>query len=355
MILVWNCGSSSIKYYIFDESLTLKAKGLYDNLDIDKISDFREKAILAISEIKNVYSDITNIAFRIVSAGKDVKDGSEIDETLIIKIENESKRILHNKAVLEVIKCSITNFPNVSHSAYFDTSFFNDLPQVSKSYALPSEMINRFKIDRLGFHGISHRYALSLVGKYNKVISIHLGAGCSVAAIYNGKPIDISMGHSTNEGLIMQTRSGDVDSMLVLELADGIGISSTRDLLQMNSGLKGLTKSNGEMLEILDMAGYEIEDLKYVRKNNFSKEQRIKAREAIELYIYRIKKYIGQYAALMNGVDAIIYTGMIGFGSSLLRNMIMDKMDYLGKVDILVVESNEELAIAGMVKKSFLR
>lgn len=355
MILVWNCGSSSIKYYIFDESLNLKSKGLYVNLDIDKISDFREKATLAISEIKDTYSDITNIAFRIVSAGEDVEDGSEIDEALIIKIENESRRILHNKAVLEVIKCSITNFPNIRHSAYFDTSFFNDLPQISKSYALPVEIVNRFQIDRLGFHGISHCYALNMVGKYNKVISIHLGAGCSVAAIHNGKPTDVSMGHSTNEGLVMQTRSGDIDSMLVLELADGIGILSTRDLLQINSGLKGLTKSSGEMLEVLDMAGYEIEDLQYIQKNNYTKEQRIKAREAIELYVNRIKKYIGQYAALMNGVDAIIFTGKIGFGSSYLRDMVMEKMDYLGKVSVLKVETNEGLAIATMVKNSQLR
>jgi len=355
MILVWNCGSSSIKYYIFDQNLNLKNKGSYTNLNIDNIVEFRNKAELAISEIKSEHSDIANIAFRIVSAGKDAEDGSEIGESLILKIESESQRILHNKAVLEVIKCSITNFPNVHHSAYFDTTFFKDLPQSSKRYALPTEIVKRFNVDRLGFHGISHRYALDSIGKFNKVLSIHLGAGCSVAAVHNGKPIDISMGHSTNEGLVMRTRVGDIDSMLVLELAEELGISNARDLLQMQSGLKGLTNSSGEMLEVLDMAGYEIEDASYIRKGYYTKIQRDRAKDAIELYINRIKKYIGEYAALMNGVDAIIFTGKIGFGSSFLRAMIMNKMDYLGKVSTFTVETNEEYAIAAMVKKNHLR
>ena len=212
-----------------------------------------------------------------------------------------------------------------------------------------------FRSQKYGFHGISHEYIYNTAGgeKLGKTITLHLGAGSSVCAIFEGRPIDTSMGFTPSEGLIMQTRAGDIDSGLVLYLAKEKGIAETDKILNNKSGLAGVSETSGEMLDILYLSGIKIQDDEYKppKKLKKSPEGEKLAKMALTMFIRRIQKYIGSYAALMNGVDTIVFSGKIGYGSGEIRKIIMDKMDFLGDVKCVAVEPDEERAIANKLVK----
>jgi len=300
------------------------------------------------------------VGHRVVHGGKHFSNTTEITQVVKEKIKALSSLApLHNPANLEGIEVAEAIFPNAKQVAVFDTAFHQSIPEHAYKYAIPNEFLEKHNIRLYGFHGTSHKYvsekAIEYLGKQNsKIITIHLGNGCSMTAIKNGKSIDHTLGFSPVNGLIMGTRSGDIDQSIIFHLAKKFNYSldEINSLLQNKSGMLGLTGFS-DLRDI--QAGAE--------KGN--KDCKL----ALQMNAYRIKKYIGSYAAIMNGLDAIVFTAGIGENSPEMRQRVCEDLDYLGiildinknqvrpdkltvvstdasKVKVLVIPTNEELEIA---------
>ena len=349
MILSINPGSSSLKYKLFDSSFNQIKVGAYDISKKGNTKNIKIAVLKMIEELSDQIDEIKKIGIRVVHGGNNYNKPTIISKKVISEIkENVHLAPLHNPASLQTIKIIKKRFNNLPIMAVFDTTFFHDLPRHAKTYPIPYEISQKFNISRLGFHGISHKYTLLEVDPKNmyKVITIHLGSGCSVTAINKGKVIDTSMGFTPIEGLTMQTRSGDIDPGIVLFLVKKIGFKKTKKIIEEHSGLSGLTGTDGNMLDILFLAGEKIEAENYKSKNYTSTEKREQAKLALKIYTNKIKKYIGAYTAIMGGIDIIAFTGKIGANSSVIQNIIMADLKFLNYTQIKEVLPNEELAIA---------
>jgi len=307
MILVLNCGSQSIKWKVFDKKFKLKNQGKVSN----------KKALK--KELKKIQEEIDLVGHRVVHGGDEFLKPTKITKSVLKKLKKYNKLApLHNPYNLLGVKIAQKIFPKAKHVAVFDTEFFTDLPFVSKNYALPEKLRKKYK--RFGFHGISHEYVSQKV-KSSRVISCHLGGGCSITAIKNGKAIDTSMGFTPMEGLIMMTRSGDIDPGIVLDLG-----KKAKKILNKQSGMKGLTGED-KMLKIL-------------------KKKNKKNKQALEMFVYRIRKYIGAYYAILGGCDVLVFTGMIGAGDLITRKLVCKDLKILKGVKVISIKPEEELAIA---------
>ncbi len=390
-ILVINSGSSSIKYELFDaEDLEILASGLVEKIG-EHGSALNHKTFTKLKETSQYSKQLPipdhNIALKcildillhpehgvikdssqIVAVGHRVVHGGElfhrttiIDDKVIQAIrENIHLAPLHNPPNLKGIEVAREVFPGAVQVAVFDTAFHHTIPKKAFLYALPLELYEREKIRRYGFHGTSHSYVAEQASRFLDIppgqlnlITIHLGNGASMAAIQGGKCIDTSMGMTPLEGLVMGTRSGDIDPALPFFLAEHLGMSydDINELLNKESGLKGLCGTN-DMREVIRMrdAGDE------------------RASLALEIYCYRIKKYIGAYFAALGRLDAIVFTAGIGENSPEVRERSCSGLGHLGieldkqrnfsssgireintdtsQVKVLVIPTNEELKIA---------
>ncbi len=388
-ILVLNCGSSSIKYQLFDISTsTVLAKGIVEKIglkgsflknerfDGDKVklegeildhqSGIEFLLGLLISERRGVIkslSDIDAVGHRLVHGGETFQESCYLDEVTIKGVEECSDLApLHNPANLKGIYALKNLLPDVPQVGVFDTSFHQTMPDYSFMYALPYSLYKKYGIRRYGFHGTSHSYVSKracelLKVDYNskKMITCHLGNGASITAIKGGKSVDTSMGLTPVEGLIMGTRSGDVDAgalTLIMEKEE-IDYSSLNTLLNKHSGVLGISGISSDMREVEAAAA----------------EGDSRALLALKMYQYRVRKYIGAYAAAMGGVDILIFTGGIGENSPDDREKICEEMEFLGlefdksanngvrgkelviskkdsKVTVMIVPTNEEWVIA---------
>jgi acetate kinase len=321
MILVLNCGSQSIRWKVFDEKLKVAKEGKCSILNQENFQEVLKDEVKALN--------INKIGHRVVH-GKDIfRDPTEITQDNIKKLEELNYLApLHNPFNVLGIKICQEVFKKVPNIAVFDTEFFKDLPEKAFIFALPEKIVKEFGYRRYGFHGISHEYVANKA-KAKKVITVHLGGGASIAAIKNGKAIDTSMGFTPMQGLVMMTRAGDVDSGVVLDLVDKFGKEKTSEILNKESGVKGIC---GEeyMLKVLEKA----------------KSGDLKANLALEVFVYAIQKYIGAYFAILGGCDALVFTGAVGAGDPKTREMVCDGLDILKKTKILAIETDEELAIA---------
>ncbi|MCW3089148.1 MAG: acetate kinase [Ferruginibacter sp.] len=305
-------------------------------------------------------SDITAVGHRVVHGGENLSATTLISP----EVKEEIKRIfplapLHNPAHYIGIEVAEKIFSSAKQIAVFDTAFYNSIPEHAYRYAIPSEFYHTHKIRVYGFHGTSHKYvseqAIRYLGKpASKIITIHLGNGCSMSAIHDGNCIDTSMGLGPLDGLIMGTRSGNIDASVVFHLVTQLGydIEQVSTLLNKKSGMLGLT-------------GFS--DMRDVKKE--MEKGNGEAKLAYEMYAYRIRKYIGSYTAALNGLDAIVFTGGVGENDALTRKLATSNLEYLGiipdeeknslridgvheindvnsKVKILIVPTNEELEIA---------
>lgn len=384
-ILVINSGSSSIKFQLIEmPSAAIICSGIVERIGhIDaivkyKTSNFETQQILEIDShneglkrvvdllleskngvIKNT-DEIDVVGHRVVHGGNAFSNISFITGSVKEEIKKHSALApLHNPHNFEGILVAEQLFPKAKQVAVFDTAFHQTIPLKAKKYALPNEFYDEKDIQLYGFHGVSHKYvsekAIQYLGlKESKIITIHLGNGCSMTAVVNGKSVDHSMGFGTMNGLIMGTRTGDIDHSIIFYLVNTLGYSldEVNILLSKKSGMLGLTGS-GDLRDI--EAGAE----------NGNEECLL----ALQMNAYRIKKYIGAYASAMNGLDAIVFTGGIGENSSVIRNLVCSEMEYFGinlnseknnfrsqqnreintaqsKVKVLVIPTNEELEIA---------
>lgn len=386
-ILVLNCGSSSLKYQLFAmPEETVLIKGTVEKIGSDdaihtyktdgqkgetvsEILDHREAIRQVVAALTSPEVGVLKEASEITAVGHRVVHGGE-RFSLSTLINGEVKQAirdtfdlapLHNPANLLGIEAMEEVLPAVPQVAVFDTAFHQTMPMEHFLYPIPYVLYQRHKVRRYGFHGTSHRYVTSrvqaLVGRDVtglKVISCHIGNGASVAAIWRGRSIDTSMGMTPLEGLMMGTRSGDIDPSIheyVME-KEGLTFDELNSMLNKHSGLYGVSGITGDMRQIVEERS----------KGN------ARAGVAFSMYTYRIRKYIGAYAAAMNGVDVILFTAGVGENSALLRRSVLERMTYLGievddhaneegkgerlittphsKVAVCVIPTNEELMIA---------
>lgn len=388
-ILVINSGSSSIKYQLFNmPSQDVICSGLIERigLAVGKIHyKYDGKKIEEETEIPNhkvglekVVNLLLDAKVGVISSTGEIKavghrvvhGGSEFTSTTLVnaQVKETVKRLfslapLHNPPNLEGIEVCEQIFTQAKQIAVFDTAFHQTIPVKAHKYALPTKIYEEDKIRVYGFHGTSHKYvseqAINYLNKeQTKLISIHLGNGCSITAIENGKSIDHSLGFGPVNGLIMGTRCGDIDHEIIFYLVDKLGyeLSAVKTMLQKESGMLGLTGFS----DLRDIeAGAEKGD-----KN---------CQLALEMNAYRIKKYIGSFVATMNGLDAIVFTAGIGENSEYIRRLVCKDLEFFGieldkqkndmrakelteihadssRVKVLVIPTNEELEIA---KQSF--
>ena len=354
-ILVINSGSSSIKYQLI--SLPKKevlCKGLVERIGEPKgriyfkSQDYEFKRTFEIPDHQVGLEQIATLLLDdekgILKAANEIKavghrvvhGGSVFTKTTLIteKVKEVIKSLfclapLHNPLNLMGIEVAEKVFPTAKQVAVFDTAFHQTIPEVAHRYAIPNKLYDEEHIRVYGFHGTSHQYiskrVIGVLGeKKSKIISVHLGNGSSITAIKNGKSIDTSLGFGTMNGLIMGSRSGDIDQSVILFLEQHLGYSSKEitNLLQKRSGMFGLTGLTDSR---------DIED-------NAAKGDKM-ARLALAMSAYRVKKYIGSYVAAMNGLDALVFTAGIGENSDVVRKMICSDLDYLG----IVLDNNKNI------------
>jgi acetate kinase len=375
-VLVLNCGSSSIKYQFMDtETETALAKGMVERIgmtgavlshsrsDGDSIKIVGEildhqiavEYVIAIllSPNHGVIKDIQEIeavGHRVVHGGETFSGSILInDEVVKVLQDNIELAPLHNPPNIKGIQAVTRLLAKTPQVAVFDTAFHSKMQPHSYLYGIPYELYKKYKIRRYGFHGTSHLYvsnkAAELMGKsvdQLKIITAHLGNGCSMAAVQNGVSVDTSMGFTPLEGLLMGTRSGDLDPSLILYIMgkEGLSLGEAGTLLNKHSGLIGISGESSDMREILASV----------------KDEQKRSIYAFEIFCYRIKKYVGAYTAAMGGLDALVFTGGIGENAVEVREEVCKNMEYLGiKLDKLKNESRETVISDSSSKVKVLR
>ena len=391
IILVVNCGSSSLKYQLLDmkndEVYDLLAKGLVERIGMEvgclkheaagkeklvkemPIADHTvgiQAVIDALLDkeygVLTTLEDIEAVGHRVVHGAEEFVGSQLITDAVVSQLEKCSVFApLHNPANILGIKAVSAVLPDVPQVGVFDTAFHQTMPSYAYMYALPYEYYDKYRIRRYGFHGTSHKYVSAKGAKfagldlgYSKIITCHLGNGSSIAAVVNGKSIDTTMGFTPLEGLLMGTRSGSLDPDVVTYLQEKEGLTAAQmsTILNKKSGFLGLSCVSSDARD-LDAA---------------ANEGNPKAKLVLKKLTYEITKYIGAYAAAMNGVDLIVFTGGIGENNSRLRRRVCENLTYLGvkfdydanvargedtmltipdsKVKVALITTNEELMIA---------
>ena len=385
-ILVLNAGSSSLKYQLIEmPSQTVKCIGLIEKIGTEQaIFSYEKNGVKKTKKLsilnhtvglKKIAATLLDPKIGIIQTVDEIKaighrvvhGGNKFSKTIVVDKEvKKSIRSLfdlaplHNPVNLAGIEIAETIFTSAKQIAVFDTAFHQTMPKEAYQYAIKNSYLQTHKIRAYGFHGTSHKYvsekAIAYLGAKSskKIISIHLGNGCSMSAIKNGKSIENSMGFAPMNGLIMGTRSGDIDPSVIFYMMNSLNKPKREvsDLLNQESGMLGLT-GDADLREILKKAANGNEECK----------------NALNLAGYRIRKFIGSYTAILNGLDAIIFTAGIGENSAEMRKLACENLDFLGihlaseknnlhakeireiqsftsKVKILVIPTNEEIEIA---------
>ncbi len=386
-----NAGSSSLKFQLFNmPQEEVVAKGLVERIGINDsifsisygddqkfevVEDIPnhevavEKLLAKLVELEIIkdFNEITGVGHRVVAGGELFKDSALVDDKVIDQVEELAEFApLHNKAEAVGMRAFKHLLPDITSVAVFDTSFHTTMPKKAYLYSIPMDYYHKFKARKYGAHGTSHRYvserAAILMGKPIedlKIITCHLGNGASITAVDGGKSVDTSMGFTPLAGITMGTRSGDIDASLVAFLMNKLNITDVNefvDILNKKSGLLGLSGVSSDMRDVMAAA-----------------ETNEDAKVAVEIFVDRIQKYIGQYVAVMNGVDAIVFTAGIGENSKEIRKAVIEGLTWFGcdiddernnirgkeaiistdaaKVKVYNIPTNEEVEIARDIER----
>ena len=392
IILVLNCGSSSIKYQVIDmqnqNQHELLAKGQIERIGLSDgvlthkptgkekyqlvkdIPDHTSGISLIINTLTDEQhgvitslSDIKAVGHRVAHGGEYFSESAVINKDVIRKIEScFDLAPLHNPAHMKGIMAMENIIPGIPQVAVFDTSFHQSMPEQSYLYALPYKYYEQYRVRKFGFHGTSHKFvaqkACAMTGidfEHSKIVTCHIGNGGSVTAILNGKSYDTSMGFTPVDGLVMGTRCGSVDPGALLFIADkeGININKMNDLINKESGVLGITGISSDMREIEAAAA----------------QGNHRARLALDMYNTRIKMFVGAYAAEMKGIDLLVFTGGVGENEASMRSFVCEGLEFMGveidesintglrgkdtiiskaesKVKVVLATTDEELVIA---------
>ncbi len=352
VILVLNCGSSSIKYQVISmskEQHSVLAKGLVERIGLaDAVITHKPADKPKYSVVKGIpdhsaginmiiklltdeqygviasLNDLNAVGHRVAHGGEYFPKSVIVDRTAMQQIESCFELApLHNPANLKGILSIETILPNIPQVAVFDTSFHQTMPAKSYLYALPYSYYEEMRVRKYGFHGTSHQFvarkACELTGldyEKSKIVTCHIGNGASVTAILNGKSYDTSMGFTPLDGLVMGTRCGNIDPGAVLYIADkkNMTIAKVNDLLNKESGVYGITGISSDMRDI----------------ENAAKDGNERARLALDMYYERVKKFVGSYAAAMEGLDLLVFTGGVGENDPNLRSYVCRGMEFMG-------------------------
>jgi len=386
-VLVINAGSSSVKYYLYEmPQAEVLANGVVERIGegganllhciggqthseevrVERVGEAMELILQTLANkdvgvVENI-SEIGAVGHRVVHGGEEFTGSVVIDERVIASIEKYADLApLHNPPNLAGIRAVQRQVPRARQVACFDTAFHSTIPKVAYMYALPYELYEKYGIRRYGFHGISHRYvarrAAKLLGKGKyeiDAITCHLGNGCSIAAVKQGRSVDTSMGFTPLEGVPMGTRCGDLDPAILFYLGDkGYDVKTLNRICNKQSGLLGLSGVSNDVRSLVEIA----------------RQDDGRAKLAVDVFCYRIKKYIGAYAAVLDTVDALVFTGGIGENAVGLREQICSGLTQIGvtidegansaaiaeeteistknsRVRVLVIPTNEQAAIA---------
>jgi len=383
-VLVLNSGSSSIKYQLFEmDDRSVLARGLLEQIGEERsrlthrvsdgephVEDLRaadhaealEEILHAFDHEGGMPRDLVGVGHRVVHGGDRFSGPARIDDDTVDAIRDLIPLApLHNPANLAGIEVARSQFPDVAQVAVFDTAFHAALPPRAYRYALPADLAERLRLRRYGFHGTSHAFVARAAAEHLgrsltelNLVTLHLGNGASVCAVAGGVSVDTSMGLTPLEGLVMGTRSGDLDpaAVLYLQREGGLSLDEIDDLLNKRSGLKGLTGVN---------------DLRDIEQRAAGGDDT--AAEALELYAYRIRKYVGAYAVALGGLDGLVFTAGVGENSPGVRARVCEGLGLLGvaldprrnaertgsprtvsadhsRVPVLVVPTDEEAEIA---------
>lgn len=340
--LIINAGSTTVKYSLFLKneevlSVLFEKKGTGFHFTAKQKEQLEDTAISE-SEFKNSPSylvpflqkkglitdekDIPLLGFRVVHGGDRLKNTTEITQEVLATIKELSDIApLHNPPAASIIEACMKTFPESKLYAVFDTAFHSSIPDYAFTYELPKIIRDKYHIRKYGFHGISYssliRQLKDIYPKLPKrIVACHLGGGCSISAILDGKSIDTSMGFSPLEGLMMMTRPGDIDAGALLYVEEKLGKDGHEELeimLTKESGVKGITGGIDDMREVIRQ-----------------RESNPLCKLALEMFTYRVKKYIGAYASAMGGIDLLVFSGGIGVGSDVVREMITRDLEFLG-------------------------
>ena len=385
-VLVINCGSSSLKYQLINsDSESVLAKGLCERIGIDgrlvyqkagldkeiteaPMPTHKEAIQMVLDALVNPktgavasLSEIDAVGHRVVHGGEKFAASVVLNDEVLAKVEECNELApLHNPANLIGIRACQELMPNTPMVGVFDTAFHQTMPKKAYLYGLPYEYYEKYKVRRYGFHGTSHSFVSKRCAEFlnmdlnnSKIIVAHLGNGASISAVVNGACVDTSMGLTPLEGLVMGTRSGDIDPAIMEYIAkkEDLDIAGVMNVLNKKSGVEGISGVSSDFRDL--EAAYN--------------EGNERAIDACEVFAYRVAKYIGAYVAAMNGVDAIAFTAGIGENTSFIRTKILAYLGYLGitmdekanevrgedkvistadsKVKVCVIPTNEELAI----------
>ncbi|MGB2705677.1 MAG: acetate kinase [Candidatus Omnitrophota bacterium] len=345
LILVINCGSSSAKYQLFHiKQKKPLAKGVIERIGErgSRCKSHHDAVRMIKDRLPSKKGEIRGIGHRVVHGEEAFGESAIINKKALKLIESFCEIApLHNPHAVAGIKACSHYFPGVPQVAVFDTAFHQTMPERAYIYGLPFKFYRKYKIRRYGFHGTSHRYVsgeaakrLKKPLKKLKVITAHLGNGCSMAAVMHGKSVDTTMGFTPLEGLLMGTRSGDLDPAIVTFLMEKehLGTKEIDGILNKKSGFLGVSGLSNDMRDILSG----------IRKGSR------RAKLAFEIFVYGIKKYIGAYHAVMGGLDAVVFTGGIGENTPRIKKSLSKELrGTLGrKTKFLTIPTNEELLIA---------
>jgi acetate kinase len=379
-ILVINAGSSSLKFKLFTTALKEIGEGIVEKIGLPgsflnyklnrkeqkvgiKIKDHHQAMEAVIGALRDNgvdFQKIVKVGHRVVHGAEKFVKPTLLTPQIIKQLEQFNKLApLHNPNNIAGIKACRKLLPGAEQWAVFDTAFHSTIPDFAHLYPIPFDIYQKHKVRRYGFHGISHQYVSEQAGcllkkKRPNLIICHLGSGCSITAIKAGRSVDTSMGFTPLEGLMMSSRSGDIDPAIIFYLArEGMTLAEIDKLLNSQSGLLGVSGFK-DMRDIMVAAGYKVPGYRpstsppapsLVRRGSIS--QRRLASLALKMFVYRVRKYIGAYSAVLGRVDAIVFTAGIGERNKDVRNLITRGLAL--KCRVLVIPTNEELMIGKLI------
>jgi len=383
MMIIINSGSSSLKFRVYNKSLGEIASGLVERIGLGEpfvkitaksgerkvvfsaVVDHKDALAKVFAELAKdgiMPADVTAFGHRVVHGGEEFVKPTVVTADVLKRLRAYNKLApLHNPPNLAGIDSCMALAPHAKNVAVFDTAFYRTIPDYAFMYSLPWELYEKNRIRKYGFHGISHEYvtkqaALMLKKPYSKLklVSCHLGSGASVTAVKNGKAFDTSMGFTPLEGLTMSTRCGDIDPAIPLYMIRELGMTADQvdDLMNKQSGLLGISGYK-DLRDVSVAAGFKVPGYKLATPA--SAETKKRSRLAIDMFCYDVARYIGQYASVMGGCDAVLFTAGVGERSAFIRDHVMKMVKLAGKPRVLVVPTNEELMIAQETQKSLKR